>query len=207
MSVHHPMVRFQADPRMIRLKTDRHLVQMERQSSMKRFHRILSALMIGAVLRAFGQAAPVDSSTNVRVGQVAPVFTVTTLDGRIFNTERARGSVVLLNFFATWCTACKMELPDLQKNVWEPFKKSGLTVLCIGREHSREELEKFRKENGFTLDFAPDPKREIFNLFAVKNIPRNVLIGKDGTILYQCLGYNPEEFRELTDRAARALRE
>jgi peroxiredoxin len=163
--------------------------------------------MIGAALRAFSQTAPADSTALVRIGQVPPDFTVTTLEGRNFNPARAKGSVVLLNFFATWCTACKMELPDLQKNVWEPFKKSGLVVLCIGREHSSEELEKFSRESGYTLDFAPDPKREIFKLFATKNIPRNVLIGKNGTILYQSLGYNPEEFKTLVDRVARALKE
>jgi len=75
-----------------------------------------------------------------------------------------------------------MELPDLPKIIWEPLKNSGLMVICIGREHTRDELKKFQEENDFTLDFAPDPTRDIFKLFATKNIPRNVLIGKDGTI-------------------------
>jgi peroxiredoxin len=180
---------------------------MERQPAVKRIRRMTLIAMIGIAARISGQTAPVDSAALVKVGQVPPDFTVTTLDGRIFNPAGARGSVVLLNFFATWCTACKMELPELQKNVWEPFRNRGLVVLCIGREHSREELEKFRKENGYTLDFAPDPKREIFKEFAARNIPRNILIGKDGTIIHQSLGYNPEEFKTLIDKTARALNE
>jgi len=169
--------------------------------------RIALILMIGAAFRVLGQTAPTDSAALVRLGQIPPAFTVTTLDGRTFSPESAKGNVVLLNFFATWCTACKMELPDLQKNVWEPFRNAGLTVLCIGREHSREELEKFRGDNGYTLDFAPDPKREIFSLFAARNIPRNVLIGRDGSVVYQSLGYSPEEFKTLAARVAQALKE
>jgi peroxiredoxin len=178
-----------------------------RRPTVKRISCIAPIILIGIAARISGQTAPVDSAALVKTGQVPPDFTVTTLEGRVFNPAAARGSVVLLNFFATWCTACKMELPDLQKNIWEPFKKSGLVVLCIGREHTREELEKFRRENGYTLDFAPDPDREIFKKFAAKNIPRNILIGKDGTVIHQSLGYNPEEFNELAGFVARALKE
>jgi peroxiredoxin len=174
---------------------------------MKRHLTILVILTICIAVRVYGQAAPEDSTTLTRIGQIPPDFAATMLDGRAFSLAQNKGSVVLLDFFATWCTACKMELPDLQKNVWEPFKSSGLVVICIGREHTREELEKFRDENGFTLDFAPDPTRGIFKLFATKNIPRNVLIGKDGTIRYQSLGYNPDEFKELIDRVCKALKE
>jgi len=174
---------------------------------MRRLHFVLLFLMIGAAVSAPGQTVPEDSTTLVRIGQESPDFTVTTLAGHAFSPAQAKGGVVLLNFFATWCTACKMELPDLQKNIWEPFRKSGLTVLCIGREHSAQELEKFRDENGYTFDFAPDPKREIYGLFATRNIPRTILIGRKGTVLYQSLGYSPEEFKTLTGQVARALKE
>jgi peroxiredoxin len=174
---------------------------------MKRHLVITTILTICIAVRLSGQAAPEDSTTLTRVGQIPPDFAATMLDGRAFSLAQNKGRVVLLNFFATWCTACKMELPDLQKNVWEPFKNSGLVVICIGREHTREELEKFRGENRFTLDFAPDPTRGFFKLFATQNIPRNVLIGKDGTIRYQSLGYNPDEFKELIGRVAGALKE
>jgi peroxiredoxin len=146
-----------------------------------------------------------DSTSLTRIGQNSPRFTVTTLDLKKFDLAECKGKVVLLNFFATWCSACKQELPDLQKNVWERFRDAGLIVLAIGREHSKEELEKFRKERGYTFDFAPDPKREIFKLFATRNIPRNVLIGKDGKIVYQSLGYRPEDFKEMVSQVFQAL--
>lgn len=151
-------------------------------------------------------AQDADSTSLTKVGQAAPGFSVATLDGKSFDLSGCIGKVVLLNFFATWCPACKEELPDLQKNVWERFQEAGLIVLAVGREHSGEELEEFRKEGGYTFDFAPDPKREIFRLYATKNIPRNVLIGRDGKIAYQSLGYSPEDFKELVNRIFQALK-
>jgi peroxiredoxin len=154
-----------------------------------------------------GQTAPDDSTTLTRIGQTPPRFHATLLDGRGFEPAAYRGRVVLLAFFATWCGACRMELPEIQKNLWEPFRNGGLSVVCIGREHTRAELDTFRTANRLTMDFAPDTGRAIFKLFATRNIPRCVLIGKDGIIRYQTLGYDPAGFRELTDRVAAALKE
>lgn len=148
-----------------------------------------------------------DSTALTQVGQIAPNFSTITLDGKNFNLSECKGKVVLLNFFATWCTACKEELPELQKNVQERFRDSGLIVLALGRKHSMEEIKKFRKEGGYTFDMAPDPKREIFKLYATHNIPRNVLIGKDGKIAYQSLGFKPEAFKELIDHVFRELKQ
>jgi peroxiredoxin len=174
------------------------------KTQMKRLSFWIALLTIRLVFPVFAQEA--DSTALTKVGQVPPGFSTVTLDGKNFNLSGCNGKVVLLNFFATWCPACKEELPDLQKNVWERFREVGLIVLAVGREHSREELEVFRKEGGYTFDFAPDPKREIFKLYATKNIPRNVLIGKDGKIAYQSLGYQPETFKELVNQIFQALK-
>ncbi len=168
--------------------------------------RLSFLILLGIfAVSVFGQEP--DSTALIRVGQVPPDFSVTTLEGKSFTLSACKGKVVLLNFFATWCSACKAELPDLQKNVWERFNKAGLVVLAVGREHSREEVEAFRKENGYTFDFAPDPDRGVFKLYATKNIPRNVLIGKDGRIAYQSLGYEPKAFEELVSQIFSALKQ
>jgi len=167
---------------------------------MKRYRFWTAVLSICLVLRVSAQEP--DSTTLTKIGQIPPDFSVATLDGRHFSASGYKGKIVLLIFFATWCPACQKEFPDLQKNLWEKFRDSGLIVLAIGREHTWDELEKFRKDNGYTFDFAPDPKRGIFNLYATRNIPRNVLIGKDGTIAYQSLGYEPGMFRVLVDKVS-----
>ncbi len=47
------------------------------------------------------------------------------------------------------------------------------------------------------MPFAPDPKRDIFKLYATQSIPRNIIIGKDGRIIFQSIGYSDAEFKKM----------
>lgn len=60
-----------------------------------------------------------------------------------------------------------------------------------------EEVKAFAESKKFTMPFAPDPHRRVFSLYATQNIPRNVITGSDGKIIFQSTGYNEQEFKEL----------
>jgi len=91
-----------------------------------------------------------------------------------------------------------MELPVLEKNVWSKYRNNpNFVLLILGREHTEKEVSDFITAKKFTMPFAPDPGREIFRLYATQNIPRNVLIGRNGKIIYQSMGYSEEEFQKL----------
>jgi peroxiredoxin len=81
----------------------------------------------------------------------------------------------------------------------KPLKSDKFLMVAIGREHTKDDLVKFNKEKGFTFPIAPDPKREVFSLFAKQSIPRNYVIGKDGKIAYQGIGYSPEDFGKMVE--------
>lgn len=146
-----------------------------------------------------------DTTGITQIGQTVPSFSCTTLDGKIINIRELKNQAVLINFFATWCSACNMEMPRLENDIWQKFKKTGFVVLAIGREHTKTELERYRNEKKLTFWMAPDPHREIFRLFATKNIPRNVLIDRSGKIVYQLLGYTPEDFQRLIESVQSVL--
>lgn len=138
-----------------------------------------------------------DEFTFAKEGQKAPGFTFGNSEGTAVNLSDLKGKVVWITFFATWCGPCRKELPYLEKQVYEKYRNNpDFELLVIGREHTREELEKFKTETGHNLPFIPDPKREIFSKYAAQNIPRNFIIDKAGKIAVASVGFNEEDFDE-----------
>ncbi|MCU0456394.1 MAG: TlpA family protein disulfide reductase [Bacteroidales bacterium] len=168
--------------------------------------RILVSAFI--ILSLCATASPqTDTTTLTKVGDKAPAFSCKTTDGKSFDLAKQKGKIVLINFFATWCGPCNSELPVLQKNIWEKYRNNkSFSLIILGREHTAEEVSAFVKTKGFTMPFAPDPGREIFKLYATQSIPRNVIVGKDGKIIFQSIGYSPEEFKKVEEVLAREIR-
>jgi peroxiredoxin len=170
---------------------------------MKNITLTLSLLIISGSITV----AQNDSTTLIKVGSKAPSFVCKTIDGKGFDSNQSKGKILLINFFATWCGPCNIELPILQKNIWEKYKdRTDFALIILGREHNEEEVKTFVQKNKFTMPFAPDLNRKIFNLYATQNIPRNIIIGKDGNILYQSIGYSVEEFKKLEMLLAQELK-
>lgn len=136
-----------------------------------------------------------DAATLTKTGTTVPAFSFETEKGKTVSINDYRGKVIWINFFATWCGPCRAELPVLHQKVWEKYKQNPAFALFIfGREESWQKVTAFKTANKFTFPMLPDEKREIFKLFATQNIPRNIIIDKTGTIVYQSVGYSEEEF-------------
>jgi peroxiredoxin len=151
---------------------------------------LLLALVVPRLIAA-------DENGLVTVGQPAPVFTGTSSDGSPVDLAKLKGQVVLLNFFATWCPPCNSEMPLLESELWQPFQKQGLVLLAIGREHSVEEVGAFKAKKHLSFPFVADPDRAIYARYASGYIPRCYLIGRDGTVKFATVGFDPEEFARL----------
>jgi peroxiredoxin len=146
-----------------------------------------------------GSDSDPDTTTFIFEGDTAPSFNVTTLDGEKIDIEELKGKIILINYFATWCPPCLEEMPYIESEIYKKIKDESFVLICIGREHTAGELVKFKEEKGFDLPLAPDPEREIYSKYAKMMIPRNFVIGKNGKVIYQHIGFEMDEFERMVN--------
>ena len=142
-----------------------------------------------------------DEFTLIKEGDKAPDFTFESAPGKTQKLSDMKGKVVWINFFATWCPPCREELPHLQSEVYNKYKSNdNFELIILGREHNWDEINKFKKEQNFTMPFYPDPERKIFSVYAKQNIPRNFIIDKEGNIAVASIGFKEDEFKTIVDK-------
>ena len=148
----------------------------------------------------------VEATTLVNVGDVAPDFTVTMLDGRTIKLSELRGNVVMACFWATWCPPWRQELAHLQEGVLDRLADQKLVVLPISRGEERSVVEKFITDNGYKFGEGLDSDRAIYDLYASNYIPRTFIINKQGKVVYRNAGYDEAIAEEVNAAIAQALK-
>ena len=146
----------------------------------------------------------------VKVGEMAPDFTVTLTDGKQVNLSTLRGKVVMLQFTASWCGVCRKEMPFIEKDIWLKHKDNKAFALYgIDRDEPLETVVAFAKRTGVTYPLGLDPGADIFAKYADRKagITRNVLIDKTGKIVMLTRLYNEEEFSSLCKKIDEMLGE
>ena len=135
-----------------------------------------------------------------------PDFTVEMLDGSKVKLSSLRGKVVLINFWATWCPPCRQELAHLQEGVIDHFAGRDVVVLPISRGEDRATVESFIKKMGYTFPVGLDKSQAIYRQYASNYIPRSVVVGKDGKVVYVAVGYDEEIAKEVNAAIEKALK-
>lgn len=136
----------------------------------------------------------------VKVGDIAPDFTLSYTDGTTFSLSALRGKVVMLQFTASWCGICRGEMPHIESRIWQPHKDNPDFVLVgVDREETREVVEKYTAQLGTTYPMLLDEKGDVFAQYALRKsgITRNVLIDRDGRIIRLTRRFVEPEFNDL----------
>ncbi len=150
---------------------------------------------------------------QLAAGDQAPNFTLETLDGQEVSLADHRGSLVVLDFWATWCRPCRRGLAKLQEfATWAEAEGLPVKVLPVdmGERHRTPELKRaavsnYWKSAGFTMQTLMDYDNTTARAFQVGGIPHTVVVDPQGKIIKVEIGFNRNAVAELKELARRTF--
>ncbi len=135
----------------------------------------------------------------------APDFLLMDMDGTQHSLKQYRGKVVLLNFWASWCSPCIREMPSLEK-LYNEFKSKSLVILAINQWEDEDRVFEFmgRLDPAPTFPVLFDSDSKLSELYQVQGLPTTYIINKQGEIVYRAKGGRDFDHPEIM-RKIRAL--
>ncbi len=142
------------------------------------------------------ESAPADSappSGPIQVGDAVRDFVLNDVDGSPVRLSDFDGQPIVLNFWATWCGPCRIEMPDLQA-AYTAHQDDGLVILAINRAESATAVREFFYDE-MDLTFTPllDVEAEVARLYNVANYPTSIFVDRDGRVTAVHRGLMVEE--------------
>lgn len=162
---------------------------------------ILLVIFLGIGIALYN--AFVKDKTVVKVGEPAPNFILSTLQGNHVELSQLRGKGVLLNFWGTWCPPCREEMPSIEK-AYQKYKDQGLAVVAVNIGESEVPVTSFKNQYKITFPIAMDRKKEITQLYAIDPIPTTYFIDKNGLVKKIVIG-GPMSEQNIEDNIKQIL--
>ncbi|MGE4282565.1 MAG: TlpA family protein disulfide reductase [Clostridia bacterium] len=125
--------------------------------------------------------------------QEAPDFSLKDLQGNDISLSDYRGKIVFLNFWATWCPPCKVEMPHFEAANKKFQEDNNAVILAVNIQESSEKVEDFIQENGYTFPVVLDLKGQIANQYRIHSIPTTFILNQQGVIRDIAIGVMEEE--------------
>lgn len=139
-------------------------------------------------------------------GVAAPDFTLKDLQGNEVTLSKHKGKVILLNFWATWCPACREEMPSMDR-LYSEFTGRNFIVLTVSLDQNVDLVRDFLKQNSYDFPVLLDPYDRVRNLYGVFRLPETFLIDSQGTIVGHYIGARDWSSDDFLAKTRSLLRE
>ena len=184
--------------------------------------KLLLSVFVGTIgyMLLFSQDTLINLSQKEKVRKVlqdinkAPDFTLQDLNDSSYTLSKMDGKVVLINFWATWCGPCRMEIPEFNE-LHKSYHEKGLEILGISVSDNKKQLKNFAKSFAVDYPLLYGSARDMNNIMkdygGVYAVPSSFLIGKEGSIIWSYPGailklYDPQTFSALVYKIEKELK-
>jgi thiol-disulfide isomerase/thioredoxin len=151
---------------------------------------LMTLLLVGCVSQSANNQSVLDSVGSI--GEVAAAyppaadFSLEDLNGEMYTLSELRGKWVIVNFWATWCVPCRVEMPEFEA-IYEKYS-GQLEILAINDNEPVELVADYRDELGLTFPLLMNPSRATLADYKVIGLPATVIVNPDGFLVWQRYG-------------------
>ncbi|XJZ26088.1 thiol-disulfide oxidoreductase ResA [Bacillota bacterium Lsc_1132] len=158
---------------------------------------VILLVLIGAVAYTLYANLTKDKQTKVAIGEKAPDFVLTDMQGKKHRLSEYKGQGVFLNFWGTWCKPCEVEMPYIN-NQYHQFKDKGVQVLAVNVGESKLAVTKFAQRHQLDFPIVIDNETQVQSAYGIDPLPATFLIDKTGKVVNYFTG-------QMTEKTVRDL--
>ena len=128
--------------------------------------------------------------------RAAPDFSLNLLSGGNRSLSSYEGQLVILNFWATWCPPCVMEMPSME-TLYQRFKDQGLEILAVNVGESTNTAKDFIDQHGFTYPIMMDSNFSVASQYGIQYFPTTFIVDRSGMVINMSIGFKQWDTPEM----------